>query len=397
MPEPRRAILHVDMDAFFASIEQRDAPELRGKPVLVGGAGSRGVVAAASYEARTYGCHSAQPMSIARRRCPDAVIVRPRRDAYVEASRQAFEIFERYTPAVQPLSIDEAFLDVTGSQRAHGPAIDIAERIRADIVREIRVTASVGVAPNKFLAKLASDMDKPDGLTVIEPDRVLETLAPLPVKRMWGVGPQMEKKLLNFGVRTFGDLQTMPTEVLTARFGPHAARLTSLARGEDERPVTPDRTAKSISQERTFGSDLTEPADVEAMLMQEVEQVARRLRRHELHARTVTLKIRFGDFETITRSTTLDEPTDRTDELWAAGRTVFRRWSERAFQPVRLIGFGASQLSHGEMQLGLFTAETDGQRRRLDAVTDVIEAKFGRGSIGRAAGLPPEPGGRADQ
>jgi DNA polymerase-4 len=381
MPDVR-TILHVDMDAFFASVEQLDHPELRGKPVLVGGEGRRGVVAAASYEARAFGCHSAQPMTVARRNCPHAVVVPPRGRRYREVSQRVFEILESFTPLVEPLSVDEAFLDVTGSHRLHGSPRQIAESIKRRIHGELGVTASVGVAPNKFLAKLASDLDKPDGLTVVEPDRVEQTLDRLPVSRMWGVGPATERKLRDLGVATFGDLRRYPPEPLESCLGVHARRMAELARGVDHREVVPDHTAKSISQEQTFAFNLEEPEAVRAVLLGQVEQVGRRLRRHGFRAGTVTIKIRYGEFETITRSRSFDEATDRTDRLWRAGAALFAEWA-RSFRPVRLIGFGAGHLTRAGEQLQLFTAQTDRRRRDLDRVTDSIREKYGKAAIGR--------------
>ncbi len=375
-----RVILHVDMDAFFASVEQRDDPRLRGRPVLVGGDGLRGVVAAASYEARAFGCHSAQPMAVAKRACPHAVVVPPRGRRYRDISEQVFEVFESFTPLVQPLSIDEAFLDVAGSRRLHGPPRRIAAAIKQRVRDELGLTASVGVAPNKFLAKLASDMDKPDGLTVIEADAVETTLDPLPIGRMWGVGPATEAKLSDLGISTFGDLRRYPASVLASTVGAHAGRLVALARGEDHREVVPDTRARSISQEQTFGRDLEDPEQVSDVLLGQVEQVGRRLRRHGYRAATVTVKIRYGDFQTITRSSTFDEPTDGTDNLWQAARTLFRRWS---FRPVRLIGFGAGRLTTGAAQLSLFGQHGDERRRAIDVVTDSIHERFGAEAIHR--------------
>jgi DNA polymerase-4 len=377
-----RTILHVDMDAFYASIEQRDDPVLRGRPVLVGGGGPRGVVAAASYESRAFGCRSAQPMAVARRLCPDAVVVHPRGAVYQEVSHEVFAILESFTPLVEPLSIDEAFLDVTGSRRLMGTPETIARSIKGRIRDELSLTASVGVAPNKFLAKLASDLDKPDGLTVIAPETVTQVLEGMPIGRMWGVGPATETRLLELGIKTFGDLARYPEEVLETRLGVHAKRMIALARGEDFRSVTPDSRAKSISQEQTFGFDLQEPEQVRAVLVGQVEHVARRLRRHRYRAATVTVKIRYGDFETITRSTTLDEATDRTDCLLEAALELFDRWSATSFSPVRLIGFGTAGLVHGG-QLSLFGQAEDARQRRLDEVTDSIESKFGHGAIRR--------------
>ena len=371
------------MDAFFAAVEQVDRPELRGKPVLVGGDGPRGVVAAASYEARAYGCHSAQPMVAALRGCPAAVVVPPRGHRYREISERVFEVLESFTPLVQPLSIDEAFLDVTGSRRLHGAPRRIAEAIRTRIVERVGMTASVGVAPNKFLAKLASDMNKPDGLTVIDAQWVQRSLADLPIGRMWGVGPATERKLRDVGITTFGDLQRYPAEALEAMIGTHARRMVALARGEDDRPVVPDSGAKSISQEQTFAHDVQDAQNVRDVLLAQCEHVGTRLRRHGLRAGTVTVKIRYGDFETITRSQSFGEPTNRSDHLWPAGRRLFDRWASGSYRPVRLIGFGAGRLTSHGGQLQLFTAAADERRRRLDEVTDTIQERFGRASIRR--------------
>ena len=381
-----RAILHVDMDAFFASIEQRDRPELRGRPVLVGGDGPRGVVAAASYEARAFGCHSAQPMAIARRGCPHAVIVPPRGGRYREVSERVFAVLESFTPLVEPLSIDEAFLDVAGSRRLFGGSREMAASIKSQIAGTLGLTASVGVASNKFLAKLASDLDKPDGLTVIEPDEVERTLEGMPIGRMWGVGPATEERLRGLGITTFGELGRYPVDVLEKHLGTHARRMVALARGEDFREVVPDHAAKSISHEQTFGSDLEEPDAVRHVLLGQVEGVARRLRRHGFRAATATVKIRFGDFETITRSSSLDEPTDRTDRLRAEACVLFDRWAEASYTPVRLIGFGASHLTVSGEQLHLFTHRTDERRSALDRVTDSIQERFGKSAIHRGGG-----------
>lgn len=385
-----RAILHLDMDAFFASVEQRDHPEWRGQPLLVGYDGPRGVVTAASYEARQFGCHSAQPMAIARRMCPHAIIAPIRGSAYHEASRQVFEILESVTPIVEPLSIDEAFLDVTGSIALFGEPTAIAHQLKTRISAEIGLTASVGVAPNKFLAKLASDMDKPDGLTVIPADRINEIIGPLPVERLWGVGQVTAKRLHQHGIMVFRDLIELEDDVLDRLIGGVGAKLKRLAEGRDTRRVTPDNRARSISHEQTFGADLTNPEDARRVLVTQAESVARRLRRHGLMARTVTVKVRFGDFETITRSSTLATPTDHTSTLWDAGRTLFDRWALDRFRPVRLIGFSASQIGEaGETQLSLYHDADDEQQRRLDETTDAISERFGRGSIRRGAGLRP--------
>jgi DNA polymerase-4 len=390
-----RSILHVDMDAFFASVEQLDHPELRGRPVLVGGSGPRGVVTAASYEARPYGCRSAQPMAVARRLCPHAVIMPVRGARYRELSARVFAILESVTPLVEPLSIDEAFLDVTGSQRLLGPAPQIAARVKARIRAGTGLTASIGVAPNKFVAKLASDLGKPDGLTVFAPEDLPARLAPLPIGKMWGVGPVTESRLLRLALRTFGDLQRLGAENARRILGDSGEHFRRLALGEDDRPVAPDGQAKSLGSERTFGADLAAPDAVRDVLLGQVEHVARRLRRHGLCGRTVTLKIRFGDYETITRSATLARATDSTDELWAQARETFDRWARDRFSPVRLIGVSIGNIERaGAGQLELFTAAEEVRRRRLDQTTDAIAEKFGREAIRRGI-CGPESGARS--
>ncbi|MEL7473433.1 MAG: DNA polymerase IV, partial [Planctomycetota bacterium] len=280
MPTVSRTILHVDMDAFFASVAQLDHPDLRGKPVLVGGTGRRGVVAAASYEARVFGCRSAMPSAVARRLCPHAVFVKGDFARYRELSDRVMSILESFTPAVQPISIDEAFLDVTGSERLFGDGETIARSIRARVHSETGLTCSVGVAPNKFLAKLGSDLNKPDGMTLITPQRVHDILDPLPVSKMMGVGPAAERRLERLGVRTIGDLRGVAPEALKATLGSYGPRLHELAHGRDERPVHADREAKTIGHEQTFGQDLTECDDVRAVMLGQCEAVGRRLRRH---------------------------------------------------------------------------------------------------------------------
>lgn len=376
----QRWILHLDMDAFFASVEQRDDPTLRGKPVLVGHDGSRGVVAAASYEARRFGCHSAQPMVVAKRRCPQAIIRPVRGERYRALSAQLFDLLDEYAPLVEPLSIDEAFLDLTGTERTLGSPMAVAQRLKARIVDALALRASVGLAPNKYLAKLASDMDKPDGLTVIEPGEITRVLGPLPVSRIWGVGRVRAEKLAAQGIRTIGDLQALSMEALSQTFGNEAEQFWRLARGIDDRPVVPDRQAKSMGQEQTFGQDLTDPMEVKRVLLSQVEQVARRLRKHGVLARGIAIKVRFGDFETITRSATLDRPTDITTELWRAARDLFDRWP---FRPVRLIGAAAERLTREPPQGELFVDAQRDRQQRLDQVADTINHRFGKSAIRR--------------
>ncbi|MCA9272517.1 MAG: DNA polymerase IV [Phycisphaerales bacterium] len=393
-----RAILHADLDAFFASVEQLDNPELRGKPVLVGGTGKRAVVAAASYEARAFGCRSAMPTATALRLCPHAVVVKPHGKRYRELSDTVFEIFESVTPLVEPLSIDEAFLDVTGSVRLLGSPEVIARDIRKRVHETTGLTVSVGVAPNKFLAKLASEMDKPDGLTIITPDKIQETLDPLPVSAIFGVGKAAEKKLASLGIRTIADLRHAPEELLVARLGSMGPHIHRLAQGIDDREVHPDHTAKSVGHEQTFGDDLTDRELIRSILLAQVEQVGRRLRHKGRAAGNVTLKIRFGDFETITRSTSLGTQTDSTEELWQASLALLETWMKQSFHPVRLIGMTASQLSGAEdIQPGLFGGDEREKRSRLDQAADEIARRFGGDSIRRAASFSKSPSQRANK
>ncbi len=377
------------MDAFYASVEQLDNPDLRGKPVLVGGTGPRGVVAAASYEARTFGCHSAQPMTVARRLCPQAIVVRANFERYSQISKQVFTIFEAFTPLVQSISIDEAFLDVTGTEGLFGSPERIAQLIKDRVLAETGLTASVGVAPNKFLAKLATDLNKPDGLTVIRSEDVDRMLPPLPVERIWGIGPKTASRLAGLGIRTVADLRHASESLLNAKLGEESAEhYRRLAYGIDDRVVTSDRDAKSIGQEQTFGHDLNDPEAVRGVILGQVEQVSARLRRHTLRARSVTVKIRYGDFETITRRTTIEDPTDTTASLWAAARSLFDVWAKSQFRPVRLIGVTASQLSSAVEPLSLFVDPQNEKERRIDGVVDQINAKFGKSSVSRAQAIP---------
>ena len=382
-----RSILHLAMDPFFASIEQLDNPASSGRPVLVGHDGPRGVVAAASYEARVFGCHSAMPMAIARRRCPQAVIVPGRRSRYREVSARMFAILDAFSPLVEPLSVDEAFIDVTGTERLFGSPRRLAQRIKDRIRAELGLIASVGVAPNKFLAKLASDLEKPDGLTVITQDNLDATLLPLPVTKIWGVGPATAAKLESIGVRTIAQLRAVPAHRLSDHLGDDAQRFARLAHGIDDRPVVSDHEAKSIGHEQTFEVDIAQPGEVRRVLLDQAEQVARRLRKHGLSARCVTLKIRYGDFETISRSITLDIATNTTAEVCRAAALVFERWAAGSFQPVRLIGVTADRLGRGAGQPDLFSQAEREKQQRADAAADRIVEKFGKRAIRRGGAL----------
>lgn len=381
-------ILHVDMDAFYASVEELDNPALAGRPVVVGGTpDGRGVVAAANYAARRFGIHSAMPAAQAKRLCPQAVFIRSRMDRYAQVSRAIRTIFARYTPLVEPLSLDEAFLDVTSSLRLFGDAQTIARRIKRDIRDELGLVASVGVAPNKFLAKLASDLNKPDGLVVV-PTRAIEAfLAPLPVSRLWGVGKVANRDLSELGVQTIGDLRNVPEELLERRFGRSAAHLRRLARGIDDRPVVPDRDAKSISHETTFATDIDDAEILRSWLLELSEQVATRLRRHALRGRTVFIKVRYADFRTVTRSESLDAPTSVTRVLYLAAARLLRSELGSRPPPVRLLGMGVSGVTAETLEQGELFEETNReQQRRIDSVVDEIKTRFGNRALRRGGG-----------
>lgn len=378
-------IIHVDMDAFYASVELRDRPELADQPVVVGGsAEGRGVVAAASYAARRYGIHSAMPMAQALKRCPHLVALPVRMHHYAEVSAQIRAIFERYTPLIEPLSLDEAFLDATASERLFGSSVDIGRRIKQDIRRELQLVASVGVAPNKFLAKVASDLEKPDGFTVVAPERVQAFLDPLPVSRLWGVGQATNQVLAAQGLHTIADLRRRGEAYLLEQFGRTGAHLWDLAHGVDERAVVPEREAKSISHETTFDRDIADGAALRDCLRHLTEAVAMRLRSSELMARTVFIKVRYHDFTTLSRSLTLRQPTDTTQTLWQAVASLFEQRLPKALPPVRLLGMGVSGLEAPAAEQGdLFAAETTAQQRRVDDVADRIRARFGAASLRR--------------
>ncbi len=388
MSEPR-VIFHVDMDAFFASIAQLDDPSLRGKPVLVGHDGPRGVVTAASYEARPFGCRSAMPMSQAKRLCPQAIVVGVPGQRIRETSGALFEALGEFSPVVEPLSVDEAFMDMTGTERLLGEPAACAQRLRRTIQQRLQLTASVGVAPNKFLAKLASDHHKPDGLTVVTADAAEAWLAALPIGRMWGIGRVGEQKMLERGIKTIGDLARMDDQWMRNFFGNEASHYQRLARGVDQRHVVPDHRAKSIGHEQTFGEDLRQPDAVRRVLLDHVEQVGWRLRRRGLRAGRVTLKIRFGNFQTISRSATLDQLTNATADLWHAAKALFDQWASKSYRPVRLIGMSAGALDHGEGQLGLYDGATKQRNAQVDAAVDAITDRFGKRAVTRGGTLRP--------
>jgi DNA polymerase-4 len=381
--------LHVDMDAFFASVEQMDHPELKGKPVVIGALPTeRGVVSAASYEARKFGIHSAMPSSEAGRRCPHAVFLPVNMKRYAAISARVFKILERFTPLVEPVSIDEAFMDVTGAQNLFGDGRTIAEKIREAIHEEIGLTASVGVAPNKFLAKLASDMNKPDGMTVLPTgaNEIRAFLAPLPVSRVWGVGKVTCGLLEKAGIKTIGDLQVVPIERLSEIVGRHSARhLQRLSWGDDARDVELEYEEKSISREHTFPTDCQKREKLEQVLKDLADDVGRRLRKAGKYATVAHLKLRWQGFQTITRQKQLDSACSDDFRLRIAAQELFD--AQKLIKPVRLIGFGVSGLTElPSEQLSLFgsPAAATERREKLSRAVDQIREKFGRDSIRRA-------------
>lgn len=389
-----RCILHVDMDAFYASIEQRDDPALRGRPVVVGGR-ERGVVAAASYESRKYGIRSAMPMTEALRRCPGLVRISPRMQHYRSVSAQVFAVFRDVTPLVEGLSLDEAFLDVTDSRRLLGSGMQIARTIKQRIVDVTGLTASVGIARNKLVAKIASDLEKPDGLVLIEPADYPARLDPLPAAVIPGIGRKTLAKLETRGIRTIRDLRSASDAALEPVFGRYTARTRARAAGIDDRPVVPERTEKSISAEETYARDLTLPADMEREILRLTERTSRRLQKQGLVAGTVHIKIREADFTTVTRQAAMKPAGSETDRVFGCARQLLRTWlAAHAGARVRLLGVGVSDLSAGR-QADLFTAVPRHAPQRIDAAVSAIRDRFGDAAVGRARGLG-DPGSRDD-
>jgi DNA polymerase-4 len=383
-----RAILHIDMDAFYASVEERDRPELKGKPLIVGGTGGRGVVAAASYAVRRFGVRSAMPMREALRRCPEAIVVRPRMARYKEISEQVFAIFREFTPLVEGLSLDEAFLDVTASQQLLGGPDEIGAEIRRRIARQTGLTASVGIAPNKLLAKIASDLNKPDGMCRIDAANLRDILDPLPIHKLFGVGQKTLPTVLAAGIRTLGDARVAGDEVLWRAFGKHGKAMRDRAGGLDDRPVEPDRDEKSISAEETFDSDIRAPSELKAQLVHLADRTASRLRAQKLLAGRVSVKIRRGDFTTYTRQRALAPPTQDTAIVSAAAQALLGAWL--ASQPraaVRLLGVGVGDLQ-SLRQSDLFSEPLPNSGSRLDSAVDGIRDRFGAGLLTRASLLP---------
>jgi DNA polymerase-4 len=397
MAGPGRTILHLDLDAFYASVEQLDDPALRGRPVIVGGPSNRGVVCAASYEARRFGVRSAMPTSQARRLCPEGVFLHPRFSRYGELSDRVFGVYRRFTPLVEPLSLDEAFLDVTASRALHGDGPSIAARIKREVRAETGLAVSAGVAEVKLAAKIATDLGKPDGLVVVPPGGVAAFLAPLPVGRLWGVGGVTEATLRRIGVATIGDLARCPESAIGAALGVDRARgLRALARGEDGREVVPDEAARSVGGEETFEEDLVGEAALARVLLLQASRVGRRLRAAGLRGRIVTLKVKYADFTQVTRRVTLEAPTDDDRLVYRTARNLLARIE--AGRPVRLAGVTVSGFGEAEApgggQLDLFGAPAatgpalpagaEARRQALHAALDKLADKYGERTVAPA-------------
>ncbi|MCH7820820.1 MAG: DNA polymerase IV [Proteobacteria bacterium] len=382
-----RTILHVDMDAFYTSVEQRDYPELRGKPVVVGGGSNRGVVAAASYEAREFGVRSAMPIREAMRRCPNLVRIAPRMSLYQSVSEEIFVVFREFTPVVEGLSLDEAFLDVTASHALHGSGVEIASSIKRVISDRTQLTASVGVAENKLVAKIASDLNKPDGLVVITKTTCRDMLDPLPVSVIPGIGPRTLGRLHQVNIRTVADLRCAPDRALEPIFGRYTGRTRECAAGIDRRPVAASRIEKSISSEETYDIDLSDRGDMERELLRLSEITARRLRKAAMQAGTIQIKIRQSDFQTFTRQKSLRPPVSDTDQIFQVTRKLLSRWlASNPDACIRLLGVGGNNLSPAG-QRDLFSKASEPATSPVDQAVDEIRDRFGTTSVGRASTL----------
>ena len=387
-----RAILHADMDAFFASVEQHDDPSLRGKPLVVGGRGGRGVVAAASYEVRRFGVRSAMPMRRALQLCPQLVCVPPRFGRYQQVSAQVFAVFHHYTPLVEGLSLDEAFLDVTHSQAVHGEPVAIARAIKQQVREVTGLTVSIGVAANKLVAKIASDLHKPDGLTVVPAGTECAVLDPLPVQRLPGLGGKRGAALRAAGILTLGQLRTSPDTLLLPLCGRHTGALRERAAGIDSRPVVPERDGKSVSSEQTFDTDLADVAAMRTAVLRLADRTAARLRARGALSRSVQVKLRQADFTTHTRQQPLTPPANGSRALGAAALALLEQWLRaHPGARLRLLGVGAGDLCEAPPQGDLFASLPAPGDSRLDATLDRIRARFGSAAVQRAGGLPRKP------
>lgn len=379
-----RWILHIDMDAFFAAVEQRDHPAYRGKPVIIGGLSARGVVSTASYEARKYGVSSAMPMAEAHRRCPEGIFLAPNMAKYAHVSDQLRQIFDLFSPLVEPLSMDEAFLDVTGMEYLYPDVTDIPRQIKKQIKNQLDLTASAGLATNKFLAKLASDLKKPDGLVFIRPGEEFDLLAPLSVKKLWGVGNATVSILKNLHIETISDFRNTDIKILMHHLGNGATELYNLAWGRDDRPIIPDREAKSIGNENTFAIDIRSRDEIKAALLALSEKLGWRLRKAGLCARTITVKMRFSSFRTITRSVTLPSAISLDNNIFETALEIAQKIPIN--EGVRLLGITTSKLGQGGGQLSLFD-ETNVRQESIAAVMDKLKDKFGEAIITRGRTL----------
>jgi DNA polymerase-4 len=378
-----RDIIHLDMDAFYPAVEILDNPELKGKPVIVGGSSNRGVVSSASYEARKFGIHSAQPIAKALRLCPDGVFLPVRMERYKEMSDIIFKIFNRFTPLVEPLSIDEAFLDITGTERLLGDPVTVAKRIKKTVFDETGLTVSAGIAPSKFVAKIASDFDKPNGLTVVPIEKIREFLDPLPVERMWGVGKATLERLTVLGIKTFNDLRKFPVEKLEKEFGKHGIKMHFLAMGIDQREVETEHEVKSIGHERTFSEDITDIESAEKEILALAMATGHRMRSKGVSGGTVTLKVKYSDFKQITRSFSLNKHTNDGMKIYSIARSLLAN-TETGGRPVRLLGVSMSRLDPDEQkkQLSLFNEDEGSQKtEKLNRAIDSLQDKFGKRSV----------------
>lgn len=381
-----RVIFHLDMDAFFAAVEQRDNPALKGKPVVIGadpkGGKGRGVVSTCSYEARPYGVHSAQPISLAYKKCPHAVFLPVNFSKYHEASDKVFSILNEFTDAIEPISIDEAFLDMTESYHFYGSPFAAAQRIKERIYSEISLNASIGIAPVKFVAKIASDSSKPNGLLEIKSEKVLEFLHPLPISRLWGVGKKTQAMLNQLGMMTIGDVAGYDQRQLLDLFGEHGMHLYALSQGIDPRGVENDREAKSVSHENTFEVDETDPEKIRQMLLQLSELVSRRLRKHQMQGRTVSLKIRTSGFQTFTRTHTFENRVNLIDDIYGCTKELFNTFFKKGMR-IRLVGVRLSNFDSEYIQENLFIDPVNAKREKVHQALDRIKDKFGEQAIHR--------------
>ncbi len=381
-------ILHMDMDAFFASVEQLDNPMLRGKPVIVGGQSKRGVVSTASYEARKFGVHSAMPMFQARQKCPEGIIVSPRGARYKELSKKVMAVLSDFSPLVEPVSIDEAYVDISGCERIHGTLEQTANRVKQKIYEVVNLTCSIGIAPVRFLAKIASDMDKPDGLTIISPERVTEFIDILPIQKVPGVGKSTFQQLERLGVKTLGDINKLPKNLVRERFGKYGMRLSELASGIDRAKVTPYSAPKSVSSETTLLENTRDKEVLKEYILKHAEEVGRELRKKGVKGKTIYIKIKHADFKQSTRSITLSQPTQSSVIIYKESSKLLESYDMN--QSVRLIGVGVSGLLPVDAPVQMELFEVDGKKNvgweKVDKAVDAITEKFGKGSI-RKAGI----------